>query len=152
MPDLWFIFDNNGELLFKTNDKNKTILNTLPINFRATHVIQNPKINPLAYTYKLNLTTKKVESITQPTLENTNSTELGSAEIHNYVEKIDEFTTKISILQVELQETIEELVQTKNELAQTKDELAQTKNEVTVVSTKTNVVTTTVDSVFTNVE
>lgn len=145
MPDIWFVFDNNGELLFKTEDKNRTNLNILPTNFRATHVIKNPKINQLAYTYKLNLTTKKVESITQPTLENTNSTALEAEEIHNYVEKINEFTTKIAILQVELQQTIEELVQTKNELAQTKE-------EVTEVSTRTTSVTNTVDSVFTNTE
>lgn len=145
MPDIWFIFDNNGELLFKTEDKNKTNLNTLPTNFRATHIIKNPKINQLAYTYKLNLTTKEVESITQPTLENTNSTQLEATEIHNYVEKITEFTTKIGILQVELQQTIEELVQTKNELAQTKE-------EVTEVSSRTTTVTNTVDSVFTNTE
>ena len=152
MPDIWFIFDNNGELLFKTEDKNKTNLSTLPTNFRATYIIKNPKINQLAYTYKLNLTTKQVESITQPTLENTNSTELESAEIHNYVEKITEFTTQIGILQVELQKTIEELVQTKNELTQTQNELEQTKEEVTEVSTKTTTVTNTVDSVFTNTE
>jgi hypothetical protein len=145
MPDVWFIFDNNGQLLFKTADKNKTILNTLPTNFRATYVIKNPKINPLAYTYKLNLTTKNVESITQPSLENTNSTELGSAEIHNYVEKIDEFTTKISILQVELQETVEELVRTK-------DELTRTKNEINQVSARTTSIINTVDSVLTNSE
>lgn len=145
MQNIWFVFDNNGELLFKTQDVNKTNLNTLPTNFRATHIIKNPKINQLAYTYKLNLTTKQVESITKPTLENTNSTELESKEIHNYVEKITEFTRQIGILQVELQQTIEELVQTKNELAQTKEEL-------TVVSTRTTIVTTTVDSVFTNTE
>jgi len=145
MPDIWFVFDNNGELLFKTEDENKTNLNTLPTNFRATHIIKNPEINQLAYTYKLNLTTKQVESITEQTLENINSTEFESTEIHNYVEKIAEFTRLIAILQTELQRTIEELAQTKNELAQTKD-------EVTVVTTKTNVVTTTVDSVFTNVE
>ena len=152
MPDIWFIFDNNGELLFKTEDKNKTNLSTLPTNFRATHIIKNPKINQLAYTYKLNLTTKQVESITQPTLENTNSTELESTEIHNYVEKINEFTTKIAILQVELQQTVEELAKTKDELSQTKDELAQTKEEVNEVSTRTTSVTNTVDSVFTNTE
>lgn len=138
MPDIWFVFTDNGELLFKTEDERKTNLNTLPINFNATYVVKNPKVNQLAYTYKYNISTKRVDSITEPNLENTNSTELNSTEIHNYVEKINEFSTKILTLQLELQQTVEELT--------------RTKNEVTAVSTKTNVVTTTVDSVFTNVE
>ena len=39
----WFIFDNSGELLFKTNDESKTILTKLPHNFNATYIVKNPK-------------------------------------------------------------------------------------------------------------
>lgn len=42
MFDIWFIFDNTGNYLFRTSDKDRTNLELIPSNFNATYIIKNP--------------------------------------------------------------------------------------------------------------
>ena len=42
MSDIWFIFDNTGNYLFRTTDKNRANLTLIPSRFKATYIIRNP--------------------------------------------------------------------------------------------------------------
>ena len=42
MSDIWFIFNNNGEFLFKTTEINRTDLSLIPSQFNAKYIVKNP--------------------------------------------------------------------------------------------------------------
>lgn len=42
MKDTWFIFDTNGNFLFKTTNENRANINKIPTNFNAKYIIKNP--------------------------------------------------------------------------------------------------------------
>lgn len=41
MRDIWFIFDDKGDFLFKTTDENR--ISSIPDEFAATYIVKNPE-------------------------------------------------------------------------------------------------------------
>ena len=100
----WFIFDNSGELLFKTNDESKTILTKLPHNFNATYIVKNPKdYNPdIAQSIKFDIDTKTITIKNNNELENIYSSNIISGPIIDK-DVFIELVNKIKLLEAKIE-------------------------------------------------
>jgi len=134
MSNIWLIFNNLGNFLYKTSDESRASISNIPTRFNATYIVKNPHITTAPFGHKIiyNLETRSVELTQDVTPDNPVPQE--NLEIHDYIEL------------VQLTE------QLKTDLLATIEELTQTKNELNEVSLRTTTVTNTVDSVFTNTE
>lgn len=109
MKDIWFIFDKNGDLLYKTTDEKHCNISQIPSKFNAQYIIKNPNIDLKLknHTIIYNINSHKVESVSIPPIFN--PTKL---EIHDYIDLLN--LTKQ--LQQELLESINELNIVKTDL------------------------------------
>ena len=109
MSNIWFIFNNEGEFLFKTtNEKN---ISLIPASFNATYIIENPTgYDPeLEQVASYDIATEKVVFEDALTLDAIGSSEVNpEAEIVDYKqmeEDIKSLKTIVAALEARLHTT-----------------------------------------------
>ena len=158
MKDIWFIFDTNGNFLFKTTNENRANINRIPTNFNAKYIIKNPtgydenKEQHVSY----NISSNVVIFAEISSFEHMNSTnellDREELEIVDYKELFTDLKNALNEIGV-LQSTISILSDRLDiNIATLNNKIDTTNDNVAILTNRIDGNTKTIDNVFTNVE